>query len=262
MSLSGRVWPAPPLIHCICLRVIPHPHLFNFTRQSFLCVFRLLSHKILITHGLCFGREEIDGCDQCLERESWGNAGTQNYCSTFIIFSFMFALLFLAWRGYSLEQTVFPKVLKNWICLHEESRPSTEWFMTNGCSCSFFMLQWSTARCISENNGCIEPIKHPCLALKTRPGFLCFQSYISLLFPTNLYETTSSRFSFISLISFISAVLVRLCLDISVIKAKWRIPRLAPQLQPFNAIQSKCPVQLLAVTATRHLKEKAFQKKH
>lgn len=111
MSLSGRVWPAPPLIHCICLRVIPHPHLFNFTRQSFLCVFLLLSHKILITHGLCFGREEIDGCDQCLEeRESWGNAGTRNYCSTFITF---YVCAFISGLERLQSQAVcFPKGLK------------------------------------------------------------------------------------------------------------------------------------------------------
>lgn len=52
-------------------------------------------------------------------------------------------------------------------------------------------------------------------------------------------------------LSFSSTVLVWFFHDISVIKAKWHIPRLAPQLVAFNFIQSKCPVELLAVTATK-----------
>lgn len=143
MSLSGRVWPTPPLIHCICLRVIPHPHLFNFTRQTFFCVCLLLSHTILITHGLCFGREEIDGFDQCLvERESWGNAETQNRTTAVDSLSFMFELLFLAWRGYSLKHFFSSSygTFKKLICLYREGHPSAKWFMKMWYSYIFLSL--------------------------------------------------------------------------------------------------------------------------
>lgn len=60
-----------------------------------------------------------------------------------------------------------------------------------------FKLKWNIAMQISENNECINLIKHPRLGSKTkRPGFLFFRSYISVLFPTNLYETTCARFSY------------------------------------------------------------------
>lgn len=72
-------------------------------------------------------------------------------------------------------------------------------------------------------------------------------------FPTFYKSTWDSlcKVLFYFPFSFSSAVLVWFFHDISVIKAKWHIPRLAPQLVAFNFIQSKCPVEPLAVTATK-----------
>lgn len=94
MSLClSRVWPTPPLIHCICLRVIPQSHLFNFTRQT---VFWYTSfpYNFSILQVLCFGREQIEGFDKLLMagqilgklRNTEQDYIMYYYCTTFRIF--------------------------------------------------------------------------------------------------------------------------------------------------------------------------------
>lgn len=141
MSLSGRVWPTPPLIHCICLRVIPHPHLFNFTRQTFFwCVSTSFPYDLNHTWPVfwqggnwwfwsVFGGEGILGQRRNTE---------QDYCTTFIIF-YVWAFISGLERLQS-QAFFFYGTFKKLICLYREGHPSAKWFMKMWYSCIFLSL--------------------------------------------------------------------------------------------------------------------------
>ena len=115
--------------------------------------------------------------------------------------------------------------------------------------------KWNIAGYISENNECTNLVKTRMFGVEDkRNGLFHFQSYISVPFrhPTNLHKTTSARFSFIFPFFFqLRRVGTVSFMTFLWLKPNGTSPRLAPQLHAFNSIQSKCPVPLLAVTATK-----------
>lgn len=168
----------------------------------------------------------------------------------------LFYLSFYFWTGKPTVSSVLSHgTFKKLICRSRElNNAILQWKMS--FSYMFLSCKWNIARYISENNECINLVKHPLWGQRRekdqRAGFL--HTFLFFSYILQISTRQALRFSYVCFyfpFSFNSTVLVRFFHDISVIKAKWHIPRLSLQLLVFNSIQSKCPVQLLAVTATK-----------